>query len=126
MRPRHACAILTSGGVAISLDRCTTTRGGPALVARSLSGGVADPFGDGYECLPPKTVIFRTRVLFNRPTTVRTERERDGSRSLIALARITRASWVLQTLKGKRIAYADVQESGRARMFTAPFWCSIS
>ena len=116
---------LTSGGIAIGLDRCTATRGRPALIARGLSGGLADTFGDGYECLPPKTVLLRTRVLFHRPTTVRTERSRDGSRSLIALARITRASWVLQTLKGKRIAYADVLESGRARMFTAPFWCSL-
>jgi hypothetical protein len=33
---------------------------------------------------------------------------------------------VLQTLKGKPIAYADIRESGRARMFTSSFWCSAA
>jgi hypothetical protein len=117
---------LTSGGVVISLDRCTSAGGRPALAPRGLAGGTADSFGDGYECLPPKTVLLRTRVTFHRPTSVRVERARDGERTLAALARITRASWVLQTLKGKPIAYADIRESGRARMFTSSFWCSAA
>jgi hypothetical protein len=109
--------------MSVSLDQCARITGRPALSPRGLSGGVADIFGDGYECLPPRSILFRMRVLFRRPTAVRVERGRDGTRTLAAQARITRASWVLRTLKGKPIAFADVRETGQTRMFTSTGAC---
>jgi hypothetical protein len=109
---------IRSGGLSISLERCTPTVGRPALTSRGLVGGPVDAFEDKYECFPPKTILIRMRAVFRRPTSLRIDRR--GERSLAANARITKGSIVAQTQRGKRIAYAEVFESGKARLFTAP------
>jgi hypothetical protein len=108
---------LRSGGLSISLERCTPTVGRPALTPRGLVGGPVDAFEDKYECFPPKTIVLRMRAVFRRPTALHIDRR--GERSLSAMARIMKGSVVAQTRTGRRIAYAEVFDSGKARLFTA-------
>jgi hypothetical protein len=109
---------IPSGGLSVSLDLCTpTTETRPALTTRGLVGGPVDAFEDKYECFPPKTILFRIRAVFRKPTSLQLNRR--GGRSLMTIARITAGSIVVQTLRGRRLAYTQVFDSGRARLFTA-------
>ena len=79
------------------------------FVRRELSGGRASPFGDRYQCPAPRTVLLRLRVEFTRPVSVgRTTR-----------VPVRSASLAVRTASGRPIAYADVHESGRSRLFAA-------
>jgi hypothetical protein len=65
-------------------------------------------------------VIVRVRAVFRGPTSLRTYR--DFGRRLLAtpLAAVAReAQLAVRTPAGKRVMYADVIESGKARLFTA-------
>jgi hypothetical protein len=104
------------GGLSISLDQCTPVVGSPPLRPRGLSGGPIDAYEDTYECFPPRRVLVRTRAVFRRPTNLRFDRR--GGRSLGTIGRITRGEIVAATLKGRPIVYAEIFESGKARLFT--------
>lgn len=76
-----------------------------------------DAFEDKYECFPPQAILIRMRAEFRFPTSLRIDRR--GDRSFAADGRIAKGSMVAQTLGGKRLAYTQVFESGKARLFTA-------
>ncbi len=88
---------------------CPRVSASVPLVTRGLSGGRASQFGDRYQCPAPRTVLLRVRVEFTRPVSVgRTTR-----------VPVRAASLAVRTASGRPIAYADVHESGRARLFAA-------
>jgi hypothetical protein len=66
----------------------------------------------------PELIALARKGSLHTPTSLRIDRR--GGRSLLAITRITKGSIVAQSPNGKRIAYAEVYESGRARLFTAP------
>jgi hypothetical protein len=104
------------GGLSISLDQCTPVVASVPLRPRGLSGGPIDAYEDTYECFPPRRILVRTRAVFRKPTNLRFDRR--GGRSLGTIGRITKGEIVAATLKGRPIVYAEIFESGKARLFT--------
>lgn len=110
-------SVRTGGGLSISLDTCTPVVASVPLRPRGLSGGPVDGFEDTYECFPlQKRILVRTRAVFRKPTNLRFDRR--GGRSLMTIGRITEGAIVAATPRGRPIFYAQIFESGKARMFT--------
>lgn len=86
------------------------------LSARGLSGGAADYFGDDFDCPAPRLVFVRLRGVFRTPASLRLDRE---SLNLTTDAPVLGASFAVRTESGKPLAFASVNDSGKARIFTA-------
>lgn len=89
---------------------------------RGLTGGSASQLqgSDRYECRAGSRVLVRVRAVFRAPTTFTKQRYR--GRMILATppeAVVREAQLAIQTLTGKPLVYADLFESGRARLFTA-------
>ena len=107
---------LTSGGMGFSTKRCGGTRAKVALSPRGLGGGAASQLGEEIKCVTPKRVLVRIRSTFTEPITP--ELDRKGG-WYGANARIEKGQIAVRTLTGKPLVYAEVSDSGRARLFTA-------
>ena len=107
--------------VRLSVDtRCAPRRVAVPLSPRGLEGGAAGQLGDDYDCMVPSRVHVRIRAFFVRPTRLRrygvpgrtwTARVAEGT--------IERAWLAVRTVTGRPVAYADMHQSGRARLFVA-------
>jgi hypothetical protein len=87
------------------------------LSPRGLEGGQASPLGsDAFECLPPRTILVRARAVFRSPTRLRIDRR---SGSLGTSAALREFSFAARTLSGKPLVYAEVFDTGKARLFVA-------
>ena len=106
---------MRAGGAGYDAQLCKPARATVRLSARGLVGGAAGIFGDTLQCLTPKTVLVRLRVVFRSPTRLRLDSRR---RWMGATARVDKGELAVQTLGGKRLVYAGVLDSGRARIFT--------
>lgn len=106
----------------VELGRCSSSRVRVPLSPGGLTGGAADQIGsDRYECRAPSRVLVRVRALFQVATTLRRQRRYGKSWLTTATAAVAReASFAVRTPTGKPIAFAEVVESGKARLFTAP------
>jgi hypothetical protein len=107
---------LTSGGLAYDNARCGPTRMKVPLTPQGMSGGVASAFGEEPQCIVPMTVLVRVRATFLDPVA---EEPNETGTFISALGRIVTGQLAVRTLAGKPVAYADVAEGGRARVFTA-------
>jgi hypothetical protein len=87
------------------------------LSARGLPGGRADYFGDGFTCPAPRRVFVRVRGVFSKPASLRLDR---ATLQLTTDAPVQQASFAVRIESGKPLAYASVNESGKARIFAAP------
>ena len=87
------------------------------LSPRGLSGGAADYFGDNYTCPAPRKVFVRVRAVLSTPTSFRRDR-RTGF--LEATAPVQEGVVAVRTQSGKPFAFVSVNQSGKARIFTAP------
>jgi hypothetical protein len=87
------------------------------LLPSGLEGGQASPLGEAYECFPPRTILVRARAVFRSPTRLRISRE---SGSLWTSAAVREFSFAARTLSSKPLVYADVFDTGKARLFIAP------
>ena len=105
---------LTSGGIGFHGGRCVATRGRVALSPRGLVGGAASQLGDEYTCVVPRSMLVRIRAVFRTPVELKLRR---GYYS--ADGRITRGQIAVTTIAGKPLVYAEVAESGTARLFTS-------
>jgi hypothetical protein len=103
-----------SATFAISRERCSLTRTRVPLSARGLVGGAVSPFGDSYECFPPRRILLRTRATFRSPTVLRQRRE-----SFWTPTPVKRGYLAARTLSGKPLVFSEVHESGAARLFVA-------
>jgi hypothetical protein len=106
---------LTSGALGYENTRCGATTKAVPLSRRSLVGGVAGTFGDDVRCIVPRMVLVRVRATFREPVTE--EPNRAGG-FITASGRIVTGQIAVRTLAGRQVAYADVTESGRARIFS--------
>ena len=88
---------------------------GASLARRGLVGGVAGTFGDELRCIVPRTVLVRVRATFREPVA---EEPNKAGGFITASGRIITGQIAVRTLGGRQIAYADVTDSGRARMFS--------
>jgi hypothetical protein len=113
----------TPDTVLIDIDQCLAWKASVPLTPRGLSGGAADQFGDPFECIAPKRLLVRVRATFRSPAVLRSRSGSFGGvrwKSLTANVPLREAQLGVGTLAGKRIAYAEVFESGKSRIFTAP------
>jgi hypothetical protein len=103
-----------SGAIGYSAKLCKPTRTSFPFSTRGLVGGAAGPFGDEVRCLTPKKVLIRVRVVFHEPARL----ELDSKRQWVgAVARIDKGQIAVRLPSGKPLAYAEVLDSGSARMF---------
>jgi hypothetical protein len=107
---------LSSGALGYENARCGPTTARLPLSTRGLTGGAAGTFGDEVRCNTAKTVLVRVRATFHEPVVA--EPNAVGS-FISASGRIVVGKIAARTTSGKPLVYADVSESGRARLFTA-------
>jgi hypothetical protein len=106
---------LTTGGLGYDNVRCGPSRAKVPLSSRGLTGGVANAFGEELRCIVGKTVLVRIRATFRQPVT---EEPTKAGDYVNALGRLDTGQLAVRTAAGKPVLYADVAESGRARLFT--------
>ena len=109
-----AVPLLALGTLAVKAG-CRTTKTRVPLTAAGLQGGAASPFGDEVDCSSPRRVLLRVRAVLEAPTSLR----RRGT-LLKTSAPVKEARLAVRTQAGKPLVYAEVFESGKARLFTAP------
>jgi hypothetical protein len=107
-----------SGSVGVSSVLCKPTRARVALTTRGLQGGKVTELltGERVKCYAPESVLVRVRAAFFGPTRLRKNEDRTF---LGATARMKMGQVAVRTPSGKRLVYAEVYDSGRARLFTA-------
>jgi hypothetical protein len=105
---------LEVNGIGYSSKLCRVTRAPVRFTTSGLSGGAASQFGDDFTCVVPETVLIRFRGVFRAPVPV-TGRDR----FITAYGRLDKGQVAVRTPAGKRLAYGEVLDSGKARLFTA-------
>jgi hypothetical protein len=105
----------THGTVALNQESCRPSRTRVPLTAKGLSGGLADAFGDAYDCPAPRHVLMRVRATLYASAPI----YRDGQ-FLKTKANVRSAYIAIRTRAGKQLAFAAVFDSGKARLFTGP------
>lgn len=107
----------------IDSQLCKPATARAALSANGLVGGPASQLrgSDAYECTTSSSVVVRIRAVFRTATTLRVQRLFGQRRLTTATAAVVReAQLAVGTQSGKPLAYAEVFESGKARLFAAP------
>jgi hypothetical protein len=102
-------------GTLAMTTRCRVSRARPALSSSGLRGGRIDALGGTFDCPSPRRVLVRVRAVLAADSSLSIRRGNLGTTTPLTEARV-----VVSTQKGKRLAYAEVAGSGRARLFTAP------
>jgi hypothetical protein len=95
------------------------------LSRSGLAGGAVGPFDEVYECPAAPRVLVRVRGVFKAPTTVRTlvwPRSATFPRTVQRAARgaLREGRLAVRAPSGKPIAYAEVFESGKSRLYVSP------
>jgi hypothetical protein len=98
--------------------RCTTVARMP-FSRGGLAAERPSPLGSEYECLPGRRALVRVRAEFRAPTTLRQRRFAGGVVQLVATGTVLRGQLAVRSATGRPLAYAEVDESGRARLFVA-------
>jgi hypothetical protein len=102
------------GTVGVRVDGCRVSRAAVALTASGLTGGAAAALGDRYDCAAPRQVIVRVRAVLRGTGSLHR-----GQDLLTTHAPVREAQLAVRTPAGKPLSYAQVRESGQARLFTA-------
>lgn len=108
-------------------ERCRTSRMRVELSPRALVGGVASQLqggtnagSDSYRCTTPSRILLRVRAVFRTPTTFGAQRlyaKRWLTTLTAAIAKEVKLA--ARTESGKQLAYTEIFESGKARLFAA-------
>ena len=109
-------APLDSGALGHDTRRCRQTSARVPLTRRGLRGGRASAFGEEVKCRAPREVLVRVRATFASPTPLEPN---DEGTFVSAAGRIEVGRIAVRTRSGTQLVYADVLDSGRARLFTA-------
>jgi hypothetical protein len=102
-------------GTLATASRCKVSRARPALSAKGLQPAFVDALGTVFDCATPRRFLVRIRAELAASSPLRNRRGYVGTTTTVREGRI-----VVATPAGKRLAYAEVASSGRARLFTAP------
>ena len=106
--------VATFGTVGVRRESCRGPSRSVALSPSGLRGGSAAPLGNEFECFAPKQVIVRVRAVLAAPGALRAGQDFQSAHVPVREAKLT-----VRTVTGKPLVYADVSESGRARIFAA-------
>jgi hypothetical protein len=112
---RQLYLIRTWGTHAVNNPICKPTKARAALSPVGLQGGPLGPFDEHMVCAVRPRVVVRVRVVLARAAVLQSYRKFARTTVPVKEARV-----VVQTQSGKRLAYGEVFESGKARLFTAP------
>jgi hypothetical protein len=102
------------GTLAVSRVSCRPVRSKVPFSKAGLRGGSASPFGDKLDCPAPRRVLVRVRALAVSKTELRGRGAFLSTNVPLKSGRLA-----VRTEKGKPIVYAEVQDSGAVRLFTA-------
>jgi hypothetical protein len=102
------------GTVGVRVDGCRASRAAVAFTTSELTGGAAAALGDRYDCAAPPRVLVRVRAVLRSTGSLHR-----GQDLLTMHAPVREAQLAVRTLAGKPLSYAQVRESGQARLFTA-------
>jgi hypothetical protein len=102
------------GTLAINTRTCRASKAPVNLRPQGLQGGALGPFADSYTCSSPRRVLVRVRAVLASRSVLR--RFNEFGRTTVP---VREGAFVVQTEAGRRLAYAEVSESGSARLFTA-------
>jgi hypothetical protein len=100
------------GTVAVNRTRCGAVKGRVDLSRRGLVPGDAGVFPDVFDCTTPEVVLVRVRAVTESRATLKSFR--DFVRTVVP---VKQASIAVQTRSGKRLAYAQLSETGAAQIF---------
>jgi hypothetical protein len=106
--------VKTFGTFGVRRKTCRPTAERVPLAATGLRGGVAAQLGEEMTCFAPRRVVVRIRATLQARGTLRR-----GPVYLATHAPAREAKLAVRTLAGKPLVYADVSQSGTARLFTA-------
>jgi hypothetical protein len=96
------------------IRRCGLAAARIDFAFKRLEGGTLNRFSEYYKCALPRRILLRVRAEFRSPVTLRT---RAGLQS--SAAPVAKGFLAIYSEKEKPLLYADVLESGRARLFDA-------
>jgi len=111
---RSVYPIRTWGTLAINGRLCRSTKAPVTLGVQGLQARALGPFEENFTCATPRRVVLRVRAVLDSPAVLRSYRT--FARTTIP---VRQGQLAVQTESGKRLAYAEVSESGKARLFTA-------
>ena len=110
----EAFDVKTFGTIGVRRDACRATANPIALTHAGLRGGAAGALGDAYDCAAPRQVILRFRAVL-----AATGRLKQGDDFLTTHVPVLEAGLAVRTPSGRLLAYGDVAQSGKARLFVA-------
>lgn len=103
------------GTIGVNSRLCRATAVRVSLSGQGLRGGPVGPFDDRWDCAAGRRILVRVRAVLESPS---------GLKSFRGFLRTTvpvrSATLAVQTQAGKRLAYAQVLQSGESLLFTAP------
>lgn len=103
------------GTIGVNRDLCTPVSTRLPLTRRSLVGGAVGNRIAAFDCEVPRRMLVRVRAVVDGGTALRERGQ--VFRGTSAPASVARLS--IATPAGRVVAYADVFDSGKARLFTA-------
>jgi hypothetical protein len=104
-----------ASGLWYDARRCKRTTARVSLTTKGLGGGPANQWEERFECTAARQVLIRIRAEFARPTDwdfVSFSNQFGASGPPLRLGQLAAA-----TRTGTPLAYADVNEAGRTRLF---------
>jgi len=107
--------VLGGGTIGVNGSMCTRSSAAVPLTTRGLRGGAVSPDWLAVDCAVSKRVLVHIRASVQG-----TDALRERARIFLATnAPATQAKMAVRTPAGRLLAYADVAQSGRTRLFTA-------
>lgn len=108
--------VLEGGTLGVNNEQCRPSTAAVPLTSAGLRGGIADRAGLFIDCSASRRLLIRFRATVQGTSGAL----RDRARTFLATsAPVREAKLAVRTPAGKSIAYADVSESGKSRLFTA-------
>ena len=104
--------VKTFGTAGVRRDGCRVVADPIPLTRAGLQGGTAGALGAAYDCAAPRRVIVRFRAVL-----AATGRLKQGDHYFAVHVPILEAKLIVRTVVGKPIAYAEVDASGKAKLF---------
>jgi len=104
----------TWGTVSVNLDLCRRVAARVPLVSKGLEAKPVGVFDDPHDCATPRRILLRVRATVRDPGKVTTYRSYLRTTESVRSAEIA-----VRTPSGRPVAFAQVLESGTARLFTA-------
>jgi hypothetical protein len=97
----------------VGRDACRPVAARIPLSPKGLGGGPLNRFVEYYHCAMPRRIVMRVRGEFRQPVALRSD---TGARFTEAPMR--KGFVAIRSERGRPLLYADVVESGRARLFS--------